>query len=181
MRIAKKEIKDQAIIETLLAEAPVGRLGTMGQDGYPMIKPVNFVHHRGRIYFHSAPEGEKIDHILRDSRVCFEVDWPIGYVKSTGIPCRADYLFRSVIIRGRAHLVAEREEKVAALKALMEKYQPEGGYGSFPEDKLAATSVVCIDIAMLTAKQDLGKEHEQPEVLRALKDRPVPAAVLERS
>jgi len=63
----------------------------------------------------------------------------------------------------------------------MEKYQPEGGYGSFPEDKLEVTSVVCIDIAMITGKQDLGKEYEQQEVFQLLKDRLVPATVLERS
>jgi nitroimidazol reductase NimA-like FMN-containing flavoprotein (pyridoxamine 5'-phosphate oxidase superfamily) len=55
-----------------------------------------------------------------------EVDLPIAYVKSTGIPCKADYLYRSVIIRGRAHVVADREEQVLALKALMQKYQTEG-------------------------------------------------------
>ena len=146
-----------------------------------MVKPLNFVHHRGMIYFHSALEGEKIEAIRRDSRVCFEVDLPIAYVKSTGIPCKADYLYRSVIIRGRAHVVAEREERVSALKALMQKYQPEGGYGGFTEDKLALTAVVRIDIVEMTGKQDLGKENERDAVLRLLRDKPVPAALLERS
>ena len=39
----------------------------MGKAGYPMIKPLNFAYHDGRIYFHTAQEGEKIDDI-RDSR-----------------------------------------------------------------------------------------------------------------
>lgn len=181
MRVAKKEIHDPKVIEELLALSPVGRLGTIGEDGYPMIKPLNFVHHRGMIYFHSAPEGEKIDAILRDGRVCFEVDLPIAYVKSMGVPCKADYLYRSVIIRGRAHVIADREEKVSALKALMQKYQPEGGYGAFPVDKLVMTAVVRIDISEMTAKQDFGKENERDAVLRILGDKPAPPAVLERS
>jgi uncharacterized protein len=181
MRVAKKEIHDPKIIAELLAGAHVGRLGTIGRDGYPMIKPLNFVHHRGGIYFHCAPEGEKIEAILRDGRVCFEVDLPIAYVKSTGIPCKADYLYRSVIIRGRAHVVADREERVSALRALMQKYQPGGGYGGFPEDKLVLTAVVRIDIVEMTGKQDLGKDNEREAVLRILGDGPVPAAVLERS
>jgi hypothetical protein len=181
MRVAKKEIHDQEILEELLARSPVGRLGTIGRDGYPMIKPLNFVHHRGRIYFHSAPEGEKIDAIRWDGRVCFEVDLPIAYVKSTGIPCKADYLYRSVIIRGRAHVVADREERVSVFKALMQKYQTEGGYGGFPEDRLAMTIVVRIDIVEMTGKQDLGKENERDAVLRILRNKPAPAAVLERS
>ena len=181
MRIAKKEIHDQNTIEELLAGASVGRLGTTGRDGYPMIKPLNFAYYRGRIYFHSATEGEKIEAIRRDSRVCFEVDIPIAYVKSTGIPCKADYLYRSVIIRGRAHIVTDREERVSALKALMQKYQPEGGHGAFTEDKLALTAVVRIDIAEMTGKQDLGKENERDAVLRILRGVPLPKAFLERS
>lgn len=181
MRVAKKEIHDPAILKELLAWAKVGRIGTMGQDGYPMIKPVNFVHHRGRIYFHSARSGEKIETILRDVRVCFEVDRPIAFVRSTGIPCKADYLYRSVIIRGRAHVVCDREEKVAALMALMEKYQPEGGYGTFPEEQLAGTAVVRIDIVEMTGKQDMGKEQEQDAVRWLLNDPSIPAALLERS
>ncbi|MHB8770190.1 MAG: pyridoxamine 5'-phosphate oxidase family protein [Syntrophales bacterium] len=181
MRVAKKEIHDQTVIAELLAKSSVGRLGTIGQDGYPMIKPLNFVHHRAKIYFHSAPEGEKIDAIRRDNRVCFEVDLPIAYVKSAGAPCRADYLYRSVIIRGRAHAVADREERVSALKALMQKYQPEGGYEGFSEETLARTAVVRIDIVEMTGKQDLGKETERDTVMRILRDRALPAVFLERS
>lgn len=181
MRVANKEIHEKNIIEELLAGSHVGRLGTIGQDGFPMIKPLNFAYYRGRIYFHSAQEGEKIEAIRRDSRVCFEADLPIAYVKSTGIPCKADYLYRSVIIKGRAHVVADREERVSALKALMQKYQPGGGYGGFPEEKLALTAVVRIDIVEMTGKQDLGNESERDAVLRLLKDKPAPTVVLERS
>ena len=74
MRKANKEIRDRSIIEGLLNSCPVGRLGTIGKDGYPMIKPLNFAYHDGKIYFHTALAGEKIDDIKRDSRVCFELD-----------------------------------------------------------------------------------------------------------
>ena len=87
MRISKKEIKDRAVIGGLLSESPVGRLGTIGKDGYPVIKPVNGVYAEGKIYFHSGGEGEKIENNRRDSRVCFEIDLPIAYAKSTGSPC----------------------------------------------------------------------------------------------
>lgn len=80
--------------------------------------------------------------------------------------------YRSVIIRGRAHIVAGRQERVSALRALMQKYQPEGGYGGFPEEKLALTAVVRIDIVEMTGKQDLGNENERDAVLRILSDNP---------
>jgi hypothetical protein len=156
MRVAKKEISDKKTVEKLLAQCAVGRLGTVGSEGYPMVKPLNFVYHEGRIYFHSAREGEKIEDIKRDERVCFEVDLPLAFVRGEGSPCKADYRYRSVICTGRARLVEESQEKLAALKALMEKYQPEGGYGDFPEEKVALTAVIRIDVLTMTGKQDLG-------------------------
>jgi nitroimidazol reductase NimA-like FMN-containing flavoprotein (pyridoxamine 5'-phosphate oxidase superfamily) len=155
MRRAKKEITDRTHIDDILRTAPVGRLGTLGKDSYPIIKPLNFIHMGKYIYFHSAQEGEKITDIQRDNRVCFEVDEPRCYVKAQGNPCSAFYLYRSVIIKGRALMVENDEEKLMALKALMEKYQPDGGYGDFPKDKLAITAVLRIDIEEMTGKEDI--------------------------
>ncbi len=171
MRQAKKEIQDRDVITGLLQSCHVGRLGTITRDGYPMVKPLNFVYHSGKIYFHTAREGEKIDDIKRDCRVCFEVDLPIALVKSTASPCRAEYLYRSVIVKGRASLVEEPMERLFALKLLMEKYQPEGGYADFPEEKLGITGAVRIDIEVMTGKEDLGKDEMKDEALRAIREK----------
>ncbi len=168
MRKANKEIKDRTVITGLLGTCPVGRLGTVGTDGYPMVKPLNFAYADNRIYFHTALEGEKVDDILRDSRVCFEVDQPIALVKGDENPCRAEYLYRSVIIRGTAMLVTDRDEQIYGLTLLMQKYQPEGGYGAFSEEKLRITGVVRIDIEELVGKEDLGKDDIRQKVLDAL-------------
>jgi hypothetical protein len=37
----------------------------------------------------------------------------------------------------------------------MEKYQPEGGYGDFLEEKLYVTGIVRIDIGEMKGKQDI--------------------------
>lgn len=168
MRKGKKEIKDKAVIIDVLSRCPVGRLGTIGADGWPMVKPLNFVYFDGRIYFHTAKEGEKIDDIRRDNRVCFEVDLPLAYVKGDENPCRAEYLYRSVIIKGKAAMVESPEERIAALSALMKKFQPEGGYGDFQEGKLGFTGVVRIEIEEMTGKEDLGKGALREKALQAL-------------
>jgi len=180
MRISKKEIKDRQVVTGLLLQCPVGRLGTVGKDGYPMVKPLNFVYHEEKIYFHSAKEGEKIEDITRDSRVCFEIDLPVTFVRSAGVPCKADYLYRSVIIKGRACIVTERFERLSALEWLMKKYQPEGGYGAIPEDKLQLTAVVRIEIEEMVGKEDLGKDTEREAVLNLMKNAALQPADLER-
>ncbi len=170
MRKNRKEINDGEIIVRVLNSCHVGRLGTIGRDGYPMVKPLNFVYGDGKIYFHTALEGEKMDDIRRDNRVCFEVDLPVAYVRGGENPCTAEYLYRSVIIKGKACIVSAGDEKILALKRLMEKYQPEGGYGEFLEEKLAITGIVRIDVEEMTGKQDLGKGGTLEKVLKALEE-----------
>jgi len=143
----------------------------VGRDGRPMVKPLNFAYHEGRIYFHCALEGEKLDDIRRDNRVCFEVDLPVAYVKgSPENPCRAEYLYRSVIVRGRAGIVEDRAERLLALDSLMRKYQPEAGTCSYPEGKLALTCIVRIDIEEMSGKEELGKNEARERALLALEE-----------
>lgn len=169
MRKIKKRLTDVTVMTELLQTAPVGRLGTIGRDGWPNIKPLNFACNDWRIYFHCAGEGEKLEEIRRDPRVCFEVDLPIAYVKGRQEnPCRASYLYRSIIIRGRATVVEDSAEKRRGLDLLMAKYQPEGGYGAYLEEKLELTTVVRIEIDEISGKEDLGKDDMRERVLAAL-------------
>ena len=170
MRKLKKRMTDIAAMTALLNSAPVGRLGTIGRDGWPNIKPLNFAYHDWRIYFHCASEGEKLEEIRRDQRVCFEVDLPIAYVKGTGEnPCRASYLYRSIIIRGKALIVDDPAEKRRGLDLLMAKYQPEGGYGAYQEEKLSITTVVRIEVDDISGKEDLGKDQVREQAEEALR------------
>jgi nitroimidazol reductase NimA-like FMN-containing flavoprotein (pyridoxamine 5'-phosphate oxidase superfamily) len=138
-----------------------------------MIKPLNFVYSSGKIYFHSAKEGEKIEDIERDNRVCFEADLAVALVKSRGLPCRAEYLYRSVIVKGRAAVVEDAAERRAGLNLLMRKYQPEGGYGEFPDDKMKLTAVIRIDVEEMTGKEDLGKDGLKEAAVKALRENEV--------
>lgn len=169
MRKQNKRITDADVIFDLLKTCHVGRLGTIGADGWPMVKPLNFAWHEGSIYFHCALEGEKLEDIRRDNRVCFEVDLPIAYVKGTAEnPCQAEYLYRSIILRGRALLVESRQEKVLALNALMKKFQPDGEWREYPEEKLEITGIVRIDIEDMCGKEELGKGELREQALAVL-------------
>ena len=176
MRKMNKKITDRSVISDLLNGCHVGRLATVGRDGRPMVKPLNFAYCNGHIYFHCALEGEKLDDIRRDNRVCFETDLPIAYVKGTAAnPCRAEYMYRSIIAPGRAYLVEDREERLLALASLMGKYQPDGDFGPFPEEKLALTCIVRIDIEDISGKEELGKGEIRERVLQALEEKvPLP-------
>ncbi len=156
MRRGERELQDKQTIIALLEHSFVGRIATVNRKGFPVIKPVNFLYRDGKIFFHSSKRGEKMGDIRRGSPVCFEVDDPIAYVAAKGTACKASYYYRSVIIKGKARLVNPQAEKMKILENLMEKYQPEGGYGEIADEVLRKTAVVEISIQEITGKENLG-------------------------
>jgi nitroimidazol reductase NimA-like FMN-containing flavoprotein (pyridoxamine 5'-phosphate oxidase superfamily) len=156
MRHPERELKNRETIIAVLERSLVGRMATVNREGFPVIKPVNFLFWNGKIYFHSSKKGEKMRDIRRGSPVCFEVDEPIAYVKTKGSACKANYYFRSIIIKGKAALVNHRSRKLEILERLMEKYQPDGGYEGIQDEILKKTAVIEISVQEMTGKENLG-------------------------
>ena len=75
-----------------------GTLALHGDDDYPYAVPVSYVYIDGRIYFHCAMKGHKVDAIMQNDKVSFCV------VERDDIkPAEFTTYFRSVIIFGKAH------------------------------------------------------------------------------
>ncbi|MGB9868020.1 MAG: pyridoxamine 5'-phosphate oxidase family protein [Bacillota bacterium] len=136
--------------EDLLARAPVGHLGTFGVDGYPYVTPLFYAYLDGRIYFHCAPEGHKIDNIKQCPRVCFEVCELDQVVGTPSSPCEASAKFKSVVAFGKARPVTDPDEKLRALTHLVAKY----GFdpSALPPEASSACTVVSVDVEFLTGK-----------------------------
>ena len=156
MRHPERELKNRETMIALLERLLVGRVATVNQWGFPVVKPVNFLYLDGRIYFHSSTKGEKIEDIQRGSPVCFEVDEPIAYAIANPSACKASYYYRSILIKGKAAFVKGRDKKVRILEKMMEKYQPEGNDGEMPEEILEKTAVIEILVKEITGKENLG-------------------------
>ncbi len=156
MRRRDRALKNKETILAILERSEVGRMATVNQRGFPVIKPVNFLYWNGRIYVHSSTKGEKMSDIRRGSPVCFAVDEPIAYVATAEPACKSSYYYRSVIIKGSAAIVKRIDKKLEILERLMEKYQPEGGYQRVTKEILRRTAVVEISIREMTGKEHLG-------------------------
>jgi nitroimidazol reductase NimA-like FMN-containing flavoprotein (pyridoxamine 5'-phosphate oxidase superfamily) len=156
MRHPERELKNRETMIALLERSPVGRLATVNPEGFPVIKPVNFLYLDGRIYLHSSTKGEKIEDIRRGSPVCFEVDDPIAYVVAGASACEASYYYRSIVIKGKAAFVGDRDKKMKILERMMEKYQPERDDGEIPIEILEKTAVIEILVQEITGKENLG-------------------------
>ena len=116
-----KQTASQEECIALLESAPRGVLAVHGENGYPYGLPVNYVYLDGRIYFHCAKEGHKLDAIRANDKVSFTI---------LSEPVRNDgewwYCFTSVIVFGRISDINEPEKADMVLRALGSKYFPEG-------------------------------------------------------
>ncbi len=111
-----KQGLSQCEIEKILNACKDGILAVIGDMGYPYTIPLNYVYCNGKIYFHCAKEGHKIDAICSNPKVSFCV-----VEKNDVIEEEFTTYFRSVIAFGTARIVEEPEEKMLALMALTDK------------------------------------------------------------
>src|SRR3970282_2429372 len=148
--LGRLEIKSKEKIKEFLDKEHVGRIATIDQNGYPQIIPMNFVFLNDAIYMHSHTKGEKLENVTRNEKVGFEVDRELeflpSYFEDPKDASLADTLYISVVIKGKASLVTDREEKTLALNGLMKKYQPEGGYEPIQSTMKVLDSVAVIKV-----------------------------------
>jgi len=169
MRRSQCEIKDKEKIGEILRRCRIGRLATVGADGYPYITPLNFVYRQWAIYFHCAHQGEKLHNIARDPRVCFEVDIPLAYKGTDCAPeapaCSVSQFYHSVVIRGRAEVVTAVEEKVAVLNALMAVHEGVAGFSRITaaDPAVAACQVVAVHIERMSGKSGLAQNKSDAD------------------
>lgn len=154
--LGRLEIKSPQKIAEFLGSEHVGRIASIDKDGFPQVIPMNFAFVNGIIYMHSHVRGEKLENIKSNQKVGFEVDREIeflpSYFTSPTDASQADTLYISVVIKGDGIIVNEKEEKTLALNALMEKYQPEGGYERLTPDMHVVDEVAIIKVIPRTMK-----------------------------
>jgi len=126
------EIKSKDKIKEFLNNESTGHIASLDENGYPQIIPMNFIFIDNVIYMHSHTRGEKLQNIQKNDKVGFEVDKNLeflpSYFSDPNDASLADTFYISVVIKGKATIVTDKNEKTLALNGLMEKYQPEGGY-----------------------------------------------------
>ena len=149
MRRQDHEISDRSEMESILKEAVVCRLGCV-DGGRPYVVPLSFGYREGKIYIHSAPEGQKINILEKNPDCCVEVD-EYGEVIRDEKPCNWGMRYRSVICRGKAYFITDTDEKKTGLNCIMDHYG--AGPQVFLEKELQNVCVIRIDIDEMTGKK----------------------------
>lgn len=144
-----KQLLSQEDTDMVLQRGSNGILACLGDEDYPYAVPVSYVYHKGKIYFHSAKAGHKIDAIKKSSKVSLAV-----VDEDTIVSAEYTSYFRSVIAFGQARFT-EGDEWMDGFRALVEKYsgdQPEAAKHK-EITECTQSEIIAIDLEHVTGKE----------------------------
>lgn len=119
MRRRDRELGEAEALR-LLQEAEWGVLATVDAEGWPYAVPVNHAVVDGDLIIHCATKGHKLDNLAFNPRVSY-----CAVTEAETLPSELATRYASVIVFGRAELIADEPGKAAALRALGLRFAPE--------------------------------------------------------
>jgi nitroimidazol reductase NimA-like FMN-containing flavoprotein (pyridoxamine 5'-phosphate oxidase superfamily) len=153
---SREFITSRREMEAILREETIGYLG-LSVDGQPYVVPLNYGYVEGKILFHCALTGMKLDYIAANPQVCFTVGRQSGEVRrhAEGDPCHLDS--DSVICYGRARIIEDLEERQAALDAFNRCFRADAEGISL--ESTANCCAVEIQISEMTGRRERERER----------------------
>ncbi len=110
MRRAKQALSPEEC-EAVLRAGTYGVLAVSGDGGYPYAVPLNYSWDGGRLLFHCARAGHKLDALRRDGKASFCV-----VARSEVVPERFATRYESVVVFGKLRELDGPAEKRAAIR-----------------------------------------------------------------
>ena len=153
MRRKDRQITDLEAIRAILDKAKVLHLAMIDGDR-PYVVPMNYGYALAdgwlTLYLHGAKEGRKLDVLQQNDRVAFVLETDVSPVSGGDIPCKYGEAYASVMGEGRAVLLTDSAEKMAALSILMKTQT--GRDFAFTPAMTDAVAVLRLDVDNFTAK-----------------------------
>ena len=119
MRRNRQALSQEACAD-ILARGTSGTLAVLGEGGYPYAVPLSYLWEEGKIYFHCARQGHKLDAIQAEPKASFCV-----IDQDKVVPLEYTTYFRSVIVFGTVRILEDAAEKRAVIERLGRRYAPE--------------------------------------------------------
>ena len=159
-RTARRGTYDRAVIDSILDEGVVCHVG-FTQDEDPFVVPMSYARAGDKLYFHGGRGGRIMRVLTSGEPVCLEVSIVDGIVLGRS-PVYHGMNYRSVVLFGRGREVTGDDERVVALKAIMEHIAP-GRWADVrapTEGEVAATMIAAVRTDEASAKIRSGPAAE---------------------
>jgi len=163
VREPQRAVYDRKAINQILDEAFLCHVGFV-VDGQPFVIPTSYGRDGDVLYIHGSAASRMLRNLDQGVPVCVTVTLLDGLVLARSV-FNHSMNYRSVVILGKATLVDDPAEKLAALRALSEHILPHRWDDSRPpnEKELKATSVLRIPINEFSAKVRVGPPIDDEE------------------
>jgi len=162
-RLPKRGNYERETINSILDEGFICHVGFV-VEGQPYVIPTGYARVDDHLYIHGSSASRMLRNLSKGVEVCVTVTLIDGLVLARSA-FHHSMNYRSVVILGRARLVAEDEEKNRALEALTEHIVP-GRWADvrWPTDlELKATTVLKLAIDEASAKIRTGGPIDDEE------------------
>lgn len=149
MRRSRQQLS-KSECDAILSMATSGTLALLGDNGYPYAVPISYVYTDGKLYFHSAKTGHKVDAIRQCDKASFCV------IDADDVhPSEFTTYFRSVIAFGKIQIIESENERMHAASLLGGRYNPgdDVGLQKELEKGLSHMLILRLDIEHLTGKE----------------------------
>lgn len=141
----------------LLGEEDTGCLCLSGRKGEPYGVPVSYAFIDGRIVFHCAPKGKKLDFIRENPRICFVVSRHPDRVKPHHPEKGCTYRYESVICSGKAGIIEDVAERHELLNKFLAHFNVRLGKNPdnnlIPREVAAGVGCVAIEITGIAGRK----------------------------
>jgi uncharacterized protein len=163
VREADRAVYDRESIYRILDEGFLCHVG-FAVDGQPFVIPTSYGRKDANLYIHGSAASRMLRQMKESVPVCVTVTLLDGLVLARSV-FNHSMNYRSVVILGKATLVEDPEEKLAALRVLSEHILPGRWDDSRqPNDReLKATSVLRVPIDEFSAKVRTGPPVDDAE------------------
>jgi uncharacterized protein len=163
VREAERAVYDREAAYRILDEGFLCHVGFVA-DGQPFVIPTSYGRVEGNLYIHGSAASRMLRQLKDGVPVCVTVTLLDGLVLARSV-FNHSMNYRSVVILGKATLVDDPKEKVAALHALSEHILPGRWADSRQpnERELKATSVLRLPIEEFSAKVRVGPPIDDEE------------------
>ncbi len=162
-RLPKRGSYDADVIYPILDEGFICHVGFIA-DGKPVVIPTGYARVENELFIHGSQASRMLRNLGQGIDVCVTVTLVDGLVLARSA-FHHSINYRSVVVFGRATLVADPQEKMAALFALSEHFIP-GRWDHVrgpSEQELKATSVLTLSLEEVSAKVRTGPPLDDDE------------------
>lgn len=157
MRRKDREMPESFALQ-VIDKCDYGTLAMADTSGQPYCVPLSIVRDGRVIYFHSAMQGEKIDVLKQNPKICLTC---VGDIHVP--PKKFTTEYESAVVFGTASEVTDADEKIHALRLLCLRYTPDNmdAFDEAIEMSLKRTAIWKLSMETVTGKR---KKYDQQGV-----------------